>query len=160
MAAPSPAVPAVLPRLGVSAGVWRDGRILLVRRGKAPWQGAWSLPGGHLEPGESLHDAVRREVAEETGLPVLPVGAPFVNELIRRGTGGTLLSHHVLLVYAAVPSDDTVAVAGDDAAAVGWFAPADIAALETTPELGIFVAKTRARLETSMAAGGGALDGE
>lgn len=160
MAAPPPAAPAVVPRIGVSAGVWRNGRILLVRRGKAPWQGAWSLPGGHLEPGESLHDAVCREVAEETGLTVRPVGAPAVNELVRRGADGTLLSHHVLLVFAAVPVGDRAAVAADDAEAAGWFEPGDIAALETTPELEIFVAKTRACLKAGAAAGGGALDGE
>jgi len=66
---------------GVSGLVVRDGRVLLVRRGKEPYRDHWSLPGGGVEPGETLQDAVRREVLEETGLEV------EVGEVVGRAGG-------------------------------------------------------------------------
>lgn len=64
-----------------------QGRLLLIQRGQPPAEGTWSLPGGRLEPGESVRDAVVREVAEETGLIVVPVR--FVGRVERPGPGGT-----------------------------------------------------------------------
>jgi 8-oxo-dGTP diphosphatase len=58
----------IRPQLAVSASIFRDGRILLVRRARAPGLGLWSLPGGRVEFGEPLEIALRREVMEETGL--------------------------------------------------------------------------------------------
>jgi len=135
----------VLPRLAVSAGVWRAGRVLLIRRGQAPLSGLWTFPGGHVEPGETVADAVRREVLEETGLAVEIVGEPLVHEIIRRDPAGVLLGHHVLLVHAARALGDGVPVAASDAADARYFAPDEIAALDTTPRLGHFVAATGAR---------------
>jgi len=138
-------VSGVLPRLAVSAGVWRAGRVLLIRRAQAPMSGLWTFPGGHVEPGEAVADAVRREVMEETGLPVEIVGDPLVHEIVRRDPAGVLLGHHVLLVHAARALADADPVAASDAADARFFAAAEIAALATTPRLDHFVAATAAR---------------
>ena len=59
-----------IPRVGCGAAIWREGRLLLVKRRKPPEAGCWSLPGGKVDFGERLVDAVRREVAEEVGLEI------------------------------------------------------------------------------------------
>ena len=63
-----------VPRLTVDGLVCRDGEILLVMRAFDPFKGSWALPGGFVEYGETVEEAVRREVAEETGLLVQPRG--------------------------------------------------------------------------------------
>jgi len=60
----------VRPGVGCGAAIWRDGRLLLVKRRKAPEAGHWNLPGGKVDFGESVADAVRREVAEEIGVEI------------------------------------------------------------------------------------------
>ena len=108
----SPPVDAVL---AVGAVVVEDGRLLLIRRGRPPGQGRWSLPGGRLEPLESLEDAVRREVSEETGIDVEPAG--LLGSAERIGPGW----HYVILDFRAdvVPNGKPL-VAGDDADAARW----------------------------------------
>lgn len=89
------------PELAVSAAIFRDERVLLVKRAQPPALGRWTLPGGRVEPGETLSDAIRREVAEETGL-VIRVGALagyreiILNEPVE-GRG----RHFVILPFAA-----------------------------------------------------------
>jgi len=127
--APSPAGPV----LGVSVAVWRDGRVLLVRRGHAPWRGAWSLPGGRVERGETLAQAVARELAEETGLTL---GTPRLVEAldaIDKADDGTVRGHYVIVVFAATA--EGIPVAASDAAALGWFRLDQVDALATTPDL-------------------------
>lgn len=145
---------AIIPRLAVSAGIWRAGRVLLVRRGRPPLRDLWTFPGGHVEPGETLAEAVLREVREETGLAVTLLGDPLVHEIIRRDEAGALVSHHVLLVHAAVATGEAEPVAGSDAAAVRFVPAAGVAALATTPGLARFVAETARR------AGAAAQEGE
>jgi 8-oxo-dGTP diphosphatase len=88
------------PVLGVGAIVLRrrNGRVevLLVRRRYEPHSGMWSFPGGHVEPGEPVLEAARRELLEETGIEAEPVGILHVHELVARGRGGRR-SHYVLL---------------------------------------------------------------
>ena len=88
------------PVLGVGAIVprWRGGvlEVLLVRRRYEPYSGLWSFPGGHVEPGEPVLEAARRELMEETGVNAEPLGIIHVHELVARGRGGRLY-HYVLL---------------------------------------------------------------
>ncbi|MFC4532462.1 NUDIX hydrolase [Sphaerisporangium dianthi] len=106
-----------------------DGRLLLVRRGRPPGVGLWSLPGGRVEPGESDARALRRELLEETGLTVSVGGLAGTVE--RPGPGGVVYEIHD---YFATAREGTPR-AGDDASAVGWFAPGDLAGLPLTPGL-------------------------
>ncbi|MEU5865738.1 MULTISPECIES: NUDIX hydrolase [unclassified Nonomuraea] len=104
-------------------------RLLLVRRGRPPGKGLWSLPGGRLEPGETDAEGVRREVMEETGLRVA-VGR-LAGAVERPGPGGVT---YVIRDYLAT-SDGGVPVAGDDAADVRWCAPGELALLPLTEGL-------------------------
>jgi ADP-ribose pyrophosphatase YjhB (NUDIX family) len=108
------------PVLGVGAVIWNDKReIVLIRRGKAPRQGQWSIPGGHLEWGESLHDAVVREVLEETGLSVEIAGLIDAVDLIARDESGEATRHYVLIDFAARALSGELR-AGSDAAEGRW----------------------------------------
>lgn len=110
------------PRVGVSTLVRdRAGRVLLVRRGKPPFLGTWSLPGGHVEPGERLADAAAREVHEETGLAISGRSRIDVAEII----AGEY--HYVLIVFGAAGEGEPRA--GSDAADARWFEPTEIDAL-------------------------------
>jgi len=87
------------PFLGVGALIFEDGKILLVERGKEPLKGYWSLPGGIVETGEKLDDAIRREVAEETGLSVEPYDMFEIFERIIPDGDGKPEYHYVLIDY-------------------------------------------------------------
>lgn len=120
------------PLVGVSAACCRDGRILLVKRGKPPYQGAWSLPGGLIDLGERLEHAVLRELAEETGLRGEITGLLETFDMIHRDDAGRVERHFILAVYTVRP-DDGEAVAADDADAVMWAADGDLDGLTMTP---------------------------
>jgi 8-oxo-dGTP diphosphatase len=93
------AVPPSHPQLAVSAAIFRDGKILLVRRAGAPARGFYSLPGGRVEFGESLHAALHREVAEETALKIEIIGLAGWREVLP-GTGGGG-GHYLIMSFAA-----------------------------------------------------------
>ena len=86
------------PQLAVSAAIFRDGKILLVRRARSPAKGFYSLPGGRVEFGETLHAALHREVDEETALKIDIVGLAGWREVVP-GTGGG--GHYVIMSFAA-----------------------------------------------------------
>jgi 8-oxo-dGTP diphosphatase len=85
--------------VGVGGVVIAGGRTLLIRRGSAPMEGQWSIPGGMLELGESIVEGVRRELAEETGLDVRVLDLIEVFERIIPGEGGRTRYHFVILDY-------------------------------------------------------------
>jgi mutator protein MutT len=87
------------PILGVGAIIFKGSRVLLVERGGAPLQGYWSLPGGVVEAGEQLQDALRREILEETGLTVKPLGVFEIFERIMRDAKRRPEYHYVLIDY-------------------------------------------------------------
>jgi 8-oxo-dGTP diphosphatase len=93
-----PADPASRPQLAVSAAIFRDGKVLLVRRARSPGKGFYSLPGGRVEFGESLQVALAREVDEETGLRIDIVGLAGWREVLPGGPGD---GHYVILSFAA-----------------------------------------------------------
>lgn len=122
------------PRVGVGAVVLDGGRVLLVRRGRPPAAGRWSLPGGLVELGETTIDAVRREVAEECGLTVRVVGLAGVVDRVIRDPDGRVRYHYVLVDYLALP-ESSAAVAGSDAAEVRWVPVAEIDRMDVTEGL-------------------------
>src|SRR5689334_5570169 len=89
------------PYLAVSAAIFRDGRVLIVRRGRPPAHGLYTLPGGGVELGETLEEAIIREVHEETGLGIAPVGLIGFREAIARDADGRIERHFVILPFAA-----------------------------------------------------------
>lgn len=111
------------PFVGVGAVVFKDRQVLLVRRGRAPRKGLWSLPGGLQEIGETVFAAARREVLEETGLTIEVMELVDVVDSITRDAEDRARYHYTLVdVRAEWRAGE--AVAGDDAEAVAW-APLD-----------------------------------
>ena len=107
-----------------------DGRILVIRRGREPSRGLWSIPGGRVEPGEHLAAAAAREVLEETGLTVV-VELALGRVLLPAGDD----EYDVTDFAAIVVGDPDAAVAGDDAADVRWVDRTDLETLDTSPGL-------------------------
>jgi mutator protein MutT len=107
------------PFVGVGGIVVDEGRVLLVRRAREPLAGRWSLPGGLVELGETLAEAVRREVREETGLDVEVAGLVDVVDRVHRDGEGRIEYHYVLADYLCRPLGGALAAA-DDAAEVAW----------------------------------------
>ena len=114
------------PVVGVGVVVWQGGKVLLIRRGKPPRQGQWSLPGGHQELGETVREAAVREVREEAGIDIVLGGLLDVIDAIGRTTDGAL-SHHYTLVDFDADWASGEAVAGSDAADVAWVEPDRVA---------------------------------
>jgi 8-oxo-dGTP diphosphatase len=109
------------PWVGVGALIFREDRVLLVRRGHAPSLGEWSIPGGALETGETLADGVKREVREETGLEVEPVATVDVVDRIARDEAGRVQFHYVLVDYLCRVTGGSEACASD-AVGLRWAA--------------------------------------
>jgi len=93
--------------------MFRRDRVLLVQRGKPPLKGFWSLPGGAVETGERLEEAVRREVLEETGLVVKPVRLFTIFERIMRDHQGEAEYHYVLVDYVCRVTSGALQAASD-----------------------------------------------
>jgi mutator protein MutT len=117
--------------LGVGALIFEGDRILMAQRGKPPLMGMWSLPGGLVEVGESLENAVRREVREETGLEVQPLGVLEVFERIMRDAEGAPEYHYVLVDYICRVTGGALC-AGDDVCRVEWTALRELEKLSIT----------------------------
>jgi 8-oxo-dGTP diphosphatase len=94
-----PDLPESWPKCGASAAVFRHRQILLIERGKGALQGRWSLPGGHIRPGEPARLAALREINEETGITAELYGLVDVHEVFLRGSDHALTGHYLLAVY-------------------------------------------------------------
>ena len=107
------------PMVGVGAIVCRDDTVLLVRRSKAPGKGNWSLPGGAQELGETVFEAARREVLEETSVTIDVLGLVDVVDSIHADSAGRIQYHYTLVdVVAEWRTGEARPL--DDAAAVAW----------------------------------------
>lgn len=131
------------PTIAVGAICVRDGQLLLIRRRHAPARGRWSLPGGRVEIGELLADALKREVREETGLEIsvgdlagilevprdlqTDISSPASSQISRPGT------HYVILDYFTTVEGSSTPLAGDDATEARWVALGDVARMDLTP---------------------------
>lgn len=121
------------PVSGVSICVVRDGRALLAQRAKNDrLKGLWSLPGGHVELGETLREAALRELREETSVKAEIKLLLDTIDIIHRDPEGRVERHYVLTVFGAEWTAGE-AVAASDAAAVRWASPSDVDALPMTP---------------------------
>ena len=107
-----------------------DRRVLLIRRGKPPLLGRWSIPGGTVELGETLEQALVREMAEETGLEVEPLELLTVFDRIER-EGDRVVFHYVIADYLCRCLSGT-ARAGSDALEVGWVGAEELEQLDLT----------------------------
>jgi len=134
------------PFLAVSAAIVRAGQVLLVRRARPPAAGLFSLPGGVVELGETLEEAVVREVREETGLTIEPVGLAGFRETIVRDGDARIERHFVILPFAARWRAGEVEL-NEELSEARWLEPGGIAELPTTPGLGEIVANALKRLQ-------------
>ena len=119
------------PIVGVGALIFQRDRILMAQRGKQPLKDWWSLPGGVLELGERLADGICREVREETGLEVRPLGVLEIFERIMRDSAGAPEYHYVLIDYICRITGGSLQ-AGDDVAHVQWMRPEELSVLQIT----------------------------
>ena len=120
--------PPTYPQLAVSAAIFRDGKILLVRRARSPARGFYSLPGGRVEFGETLHAALHREVAEETALKIEILELATWREVLPGTTGG---GHYLIMSFAARWTSGEV-VLNDELDDHKWLAPAALGELKMT----------------------------
>jgi ADP-ribose pyrophosphatase YjhB (NUDIX family) len=131
--------------LAVSAAIIRDGKVLIVRRARPPAGGVYTLPGGGVEVGETLVEAVVREVREETALAIEPVALAGYREAIARDGDGRIERHFVILPFAArwIAGEPRL---NDELSEAAWFDPSEIARLKTTAGLGEIIATAMALL--------------
>jgi 8-oxo-dGTP diphosphatase len=133
------------PYLAVSAAIFRSSNVLVVRRARSPALNLYTLPGGAVELGESLTDAVVREVREETSLSIEPVTLAGHREVIARDAQGRIERHFVILCFAArwLVGEPVLNNELDDAI---WVDPSELGAYRTTEGLAEIVAMAAACL--------------
>jgi len=122
------------PIVAVSAAIVREGRVLIARRARAPAHGVYTLPGGVVEVGETLREAVQREILEETALTIEPVALAGYRERIARDRDGKVEHHFVILPFAArwIKGEP---VLNEELAEARWLVPSELAGLTTTEGL-------------------------
>jgi 8-oxo-dGTP diphosphatase len=125
------------PQSAVGAIVIRDGRVLLVRRGKPPGKGLWAVPGGRVELGETLKEAAEREVREEAGLIIRAKSPVYTFDVIHRDDTGRIRFHYVIVDLLAdyVSGEPNP---GSDAYDARWVTPQELEELpvsQTTREV-------------------------
>ena len=133
------------PYLAVSAAIFRYDRILIVRRAQPPANGLYTLPGGGVELGETLEEAVIREVHEETGLTIEPVALAGYRQMIARDADGRIERHFVILPFAARWISGKI-VLNEELAEAAWLLPSELSTMQTTEGLAVIVAAASDRL--------------
>ena len=136
------------PVVAVGAIVWKQERFLLIRRGKPPRQGGWSIPGGRQEAGETVHDAVHREIREEAGIEIDILGIAAVVDLIDRDQEE--IRHHYTVIDMLADWRSGETRAGDDAMDTAWVTLEEIAEYDL-PELQVEVIVQAAQQRRSAA---------
>jgi ADP-ribose pyrophosphatase YjhB (NUDIX family) len=123
--------PPARPQLAVSAAIFRDGKVLLVRRARSPAKGFYTLPGGRVEFGESLHAALTREIDEETGLRIKIVALAGWREVLPSAAGG---GHYLIMSFAArwQANEPRLNEELDD---FKWLPPSELGELKLTGQL-------------------------
>ena len=135
------------PFLAVSAAIFRNGKVLVVRRAREPALNLYTLPGGVVEAGETLIDAVIREVCEETSLLIEPLGLARYREVIARDSQGKVERHFVILCFAArwLGGEPVLSDELDDSR---WLDPPELGSYRTTDGLADIVTAAATLLTT------------
>ncbi|MGE0566096.1 MAG: NUDIX hydrolase [Pseudolabrys sp.] len=133
------------PVLAVSAAIFRDDKVLIVRRARSPGRGIYTLPGGGVETGETLAEAAVREVREETGLTVATVALAGYRDIIMRDKEGRAERHFVVVCFAAhwIAGEPSPS---EELSEAQWRDPTELASLHTTEGLAEIVASAAAIL--------------
>ena len=136
------------PFLAVSAAIIRDGRVLVTQRARGPGIGIWSMPGGVVEAGETLAQALVREISEETALTIEPVALAGHREVVVRDGSGRASRHFVILCFASrwIAGEPQL---NEELSDARWLKLEELAGLKTTEGLAEIVAAAFERMETS-----------
>ena len=134
--------------LAVSAAIIRDGCVFIARRARGPALGVWTMPGGMVEAGETLSEALIREILEETSMTIVPVALAGHREVVVRDSEGRVSRHFVILCFASrwVSGETKLNDELDDSK---WARPAELKELKTTEGLDEIVAAAFERMETA-----------
>jgi 8-oxo-dGTP diphosphatase len=133
------------PWVGIGVVAFDGDRVLLVRRGKPPREGSWSLPGGAQHVGERAETTARRELLEETGIEVGGLELAAVFDSINRDASGAVRWHYTIIDYCGRWTAGQ-ARPGDDVAAVAWALPEELPTYDLTPDALRVIAESRERL--------------
>lgn len=133
------------PYLAVSAAIIRDGRVLVARRARGPALGVWTMPGGVVEAGETLTEALVREIEEETALAIEPVALAGHREVVVRDDDRKVSRHFVILCFASRLVGGELKL-NEELAEARWLRPEELGGLNTTEGLGEIVAAAFERM--------------
>lgn len=129
-----------VPRVAVGALVIKAGAVLLVKRGKAPSDGKWAIPGGSVELGETLQQAAEREIFEETGIRIRAAEPVYLFDFIERNRHDSIRFHYVIIDLAAEYLGGKIKP-GDDADQAAWIPFAELKELDMNATTRAFLKK-------------------